>query len=64
MGLRKTPCFDVVRNPQTGTWDIVLVLGTKLVKKEAQAIAKQMEGNANAQEVLDRLNEGIPGRKY
>jgi hypothetical protein len=45
-------------------WEIALILGAKIRKADAQAIAKQMEGNLNAQEILDKLNEGIPERKY
>ena len=64
MGLRATPRFDVRKHLDTGMWEIALVLGAKMRKADAQVILKQMEGNLNAQAVLDRLNEGIIGRRY
>ncbi len=65
MGLRDKPQWTLRKNPETGQWEVALVVAAKLIKKDAAAILAEVKVKMPAaQDLLDRVLDGVDGRRY
>jgi hypothetical protein len=65
MGLRDKPQWTLRKNPQTGHWEVALIVAAKMIKKDATAILEEVKAKGQvAQDYLNLLLEGVDGRRY